>query len=248
MLWHSLPSQTEKAGYQGKEMSFSGSTVSMERPHSFCSPSYGFRDILSWGQERALWKVFIVFILFQEVKTNISFLGGYPLTHGICCIALLLPRLEKNPGQWRQKGQPGREEARTVPGKLNLRRRKDACHSCLQASCLKLLRTDEKGALWEEWEGLLGLRQWCMHGKSQCAIARSSVEETVESSKGPRGWGRCGSLPASVHGWLSTHPGYITRDNQEKGTGHSGMIRKFHFQFPFLPQYYQRRNLREMTI
>lgn len=131
---------------------------------------------------------------------NDCFPGGYPLSHGICCIALLLPRLEKNPGQRRQEGKPEKEEARAVPGKLHLRRRKDCCCSCLQASCLKLLRTVMKGQL---WVGLLGLRQGWAHGKAQCATATSSVEERAESPNGSRGGGNVGvSLHPYMCGYL----------------------------------------------
>lgn len=156
--------------------------------------------------------------------------------------------MEKNHGERRWEGQPGAKEVRTVLGKLHLRGSKDGCHS----AC--------KSQVWNSWgqmrngDSRHGRDDYgsssgeCM-GRHSVLLLRVSVETIAWSPRGSLGWRSCGGLSTLVHVWLFTHSGYITRDNQEKGNSHSRMGRKYHFLFPFfLPQYYQRRNLRERNI
>lgn len=93
---------------------------------------------------------------------NISLPSGCPLGHGVCWLAL--GREDENVRQGERK------EARTSPSKFHLRGRKDGCCSCLQASHLKLLRTDEKGWLCACEEGLtqLGQSGWAHQRTTVC--------------------------------------------------------------------------------
>lgn len=105
----------------------------------------------------------------------------------------------------------------------------------MQASHWKLLRIGEKGGVCEE---LLQFGQSGDHNRrrqgAKTVFFFFFLKKIVESPRTSHGWKSWLSLIGSVHVWFSTHTGYITRDNQQKGDKSSRMVRKCHFPFPSL--------------